>query len=103
MTFYKSTQLNAARSAQEVKGQQMGRYKHLAFSGQVSVTAGGIYCKSRRWVQVAIALQNRDHYGSELTSVWIEFYRMVVFGSVDTVQLIVKEVYGRCGKCLPHI
>lgn len=44
---------------------------------------------------MAIALQRRDHYGSESTSVWIESYEMAVFGSADTALPIVKEVCGR--------
>lgn len=95
LTFYTSTQLTAALSTQEVKGRQMGKSRHLAFSGQVSVSAGGIYCGYLKWTQVAIAFHKRDHCGSESTSVWTELYGMAVFGSVDTAMLIVMEVCER--------
>lgn len=64
LTFYTSTQMTAVLSTLKVKGQQMGKSKHLAFSGQVIVSAGGIYCGSLKWALVVIALNKRDHYGS---------------------------------------
>lgn len=73
----------------------MGKSRHLTFSGQVSVSAGAIYCGHLTWAPLAISLYKRDHYGSKSTSVWIEQYEMAVFGSADTTLAIMTEVCGR--------
>lgn len=75
LTFYTSTQLTTSLSIQEVKGQPMGKSRHLAFSGQVNMSE---FCGSLKWALESIALHRRDHYGSESTSVCIESYEMAM-------------------------